>query len=315
MIEVNNLVRVYKVKHKRKKEIKQALKGVSFVVREGEIFGLLGPNGAGKTTAIKVLTTLLTPTSGDVKIMNRDVVTDGDFIRSQINFMFGGEKGVYGRLTAWEYLKYFACLYKVPQVEQNGRIEELLNLVELGDNKDHKIYTFSKGMIQRIHIARALINNPQILFLDEPTIGLDPIVAENIRKIIENLSKNNITVILTTHYMKEADDLCDRIGIINQGEIKAIGTPKEIKESYSFLHVFEATCKMDKENLLESHQYFKHIKVNHINDDLYFIRFEASNSLKYEDVRLELSKKVELISLEQKEITLEDAYINIVKVG
>ncbi|PAE18298.1 multidrug ABC transporter ATP-binding protein, partial [Bacillus sp. 7504-2] len=256
IIEVSELTREYSVKNKRKKEIKLALKGISFDVHEGEIFGLLGPNGAGKTTTIKVLTTLLTPTSGDVKIMKKDVVKEGEEIRSNINFMFGGEKGVYGRLTIWEYLKYFACLYKVPISEQNDRIRELLKLVELEDKKNHKIYTFSKGMIQRVHIARSLINNPNILFLDEPTIGLDPVVAEKIRVIIENLSRRKITIILTTHYMKEADDLCDRIGIISQGEIQVIGTPKEIKGKFSHLNVFEATCRKIQEFSLNEHNLF-----------------------------------------------------------
>lgn len=315
VIEVTNLIREYKTKNKGKTEIKQALKGISFDVHEGEIFGLLGPNGAGKTTTIKVLTTLLTPTSGEVKILNQDIIKDAENIRPLINFMFGGEKGVYGRLTAWEYLKYFACLYKVPVKEQNNRIDELLRLVELDDKRDQKIYTFSKGMVQRMHIARSLINNPRIIFLDEPTIGLDPVVAEKIRKIIENLSKNNITIILTTHYMKEADDLCDRLGIINEGEIKALGTPKNIKESYSFLNVYETTCKVINEQAILHHDLFKNIKLTPIKSEYLFIRFEVGNSFTYEQVRETLSQHAEIITLEHKEITLEDAYINIVKVG
>jgi ABC-2 type transport system ATP-binding protein len=264
VIEVKNLIREYKTKNKGKTEINKALKGISFDVYEGEIFGLLGPNGAGKTTTIKVLTTLLTPTSGEVKIFEQDIIKDAEDIRPKINFMFGGEKGVYGRLTAWEYLKYFACLYKVPIHQQNTRIDELLRLVDLDDKRDHKIHTFSKGMVQRMHIARSLINNPKIIFLDEPTIGLDPVVAEKIRKIIENLSKNNITIILTTHYMKEADDLCDRIGIITEGEIKALGTPKSIKESHSFLNVYETTCKIQNQQVLFQNDFFTNIKINPI---------------------------------------------------
>ncbi|UOE96388.1 ABC transporter ATP-binding protein [Alkalihalobacillus sp. LMS39] len=313
MIEVHELTRDYIVKKKGKKEVKQALKGVSFHVNEGEIFGLLGPNGAGKTTTIKVLTSLLTPTSGTVTILDHDVRKDGDEIRKHINFMFGGDKGIYGRLTAWEYLKYFACLYKVSRKEQNERIANLLELVELTHKKDDKLYTFSKGMTQRIHIARSLINNPKLLFLDEPTIGLDPVVAESMRELILGLSKKQISIILTTHYMKEADELCDRIGIINEGEIKKIGSPKQLKECFSHLRIFETSLKLSDKNSLNDHSVFTNIKQKHIQDNVYILRFEVHSLVSFEQVQQLLSDIGEVLTLDQKEITLEDAYIHIIK--
>jgi ABC-2 type transport system ATP-binding protein len=315
VIEVHDLVRDYKVKHKGKREVKRAVNSISFDVHEGEIFGLLGPNGAGKTTTIKVLTTMLSPTSGHVNILGKDIQKEAHAIRSQINFMFGGERGVYGRLTALEYLTYFACLYKVPRPIQKTRLDDLLQLVELEDQRDHKIHTFSKGMIQRIQIARSLINEPKILFLDEPTIGLDPIIAEKTRDIIKSLVKQNISIILTTHYMKEADDLCDRLGIINQGEIKAIGTPKSIKDSYSFVHVYESTLRISNETEFAEDGILQHMNQKHIKDDYFLLRFKVDQKYTYEQVREHVGQIGEVITLEQKEITLEDAYINIMKVG
>jgi ABC-2 type transport system ATP-binding protein len=315
VIEVRDLVRDYKVKHKGKKEVNRAVNNISFDVYEGEVFGLLGPNGAGKTTTIKVLTTMLSPTSGQINILGKDIQKDANTIRSQINFMFGGERGVYGRLTALEYLTYFACLYKVPRHAQKARLEDLLQLVELEDKKDHKIHTFSKGMVQRIQIARSLINQPKILFLDEPTIGLDPIIAEKTRDIIKSLVKQNISIILTTHYMKEADDLCDRLGIISQGEIKAIGTPKSIKDSYSFIHVYESTLRISNERDFAEDGILQHVNQKHIKDDYFLLRFKVDQKYTYEQVREHVGLIGEVITLEQKEITLEDAYINIMKVG
>jgi ABC-2 type transport system ATP-binding protein len=315
VIEVRDLVRDYKVKHKGKKEVNRAVNNISFDVYEGEVFGLLGPNGAGKTTTIKVLTTMLSPTSGQINILGKDILKDANTIRSQINFMFGGERGVYGRLTALEYLTYFACLYKVPRHAQKARLEDLLQLVELEDKKDHKIHTFSKGMVQRIQIARSLINQPKILFLDEPTIGLDPIIAEKTRDIIKSLVKQNISIILTTHYMKEADDLCDRLGIISQGEIKAIGTPKSIKDSYSFIHVYESTLRISNERDFAEDGILQHVNQKHIKDDYFLLRFKVDQKYTYEQVREHVGLIGEVITLEQKEITLEDAYINIMKVG
>ena len=229
-IEVKNLTRSYEgtVGMTRKKTV-EALKGISFTVNEGEIMGLLGPNGAGKTTTIKILTTLLAPTSGEAKIFGRKCFGEERFIRNKINFIFGGERGLYWRLSAYENLQYFGDIYKVPGRVLQERIPKLLKLVGLEERAHEKVEGFSKGMMQRLQIARGLINDPQILFLDEPTIGLDPIGAKDLRNIIRQLKGEGKTILLTTHYMYEADELCDRIALINHGQIVDIGTSKELK--------------------------------------------------------------------------------------
>ncbi len=233
ILEVKDLKRSYTgtLGMTKKKSI-EALRGISFSIKEGEIFGLLGPNGAGKTTTIKILTTLLAPTSGQAKIMGYNCFGDEDNIRASINFIFGGERGLYWRLSAYENLQYFGDLYKIPSSILKNRIKELITLVGLEGRENEKVEGYSKGMKQRLQIARGLINDPKILFLDEPTIGLDPVGAKDLRNIITELKAKGKTVLLTTHYMYEADELCDRIAIINNGEIMALGTPIELKEKY-----------------------------------------------------------------------------------
>lgn len=233
ILEVKELKRSYTgtLGMTKKKSI-EALRGISFSIKEGEIFGLLGPNGAGKTTTIKILTTLLAPTSGQAKIMGYNCFGDEDNIRGSINFIFGGERGLYWRLSAYENLQYFGDLYKIPSSILKNRIRELITLVGLEGRENEKVEGYSKGMKQRLQIARGLINDPKILFLDEPTIGLDPVGAKDLRNIITELKAKGKTVLLTTHYMYEADELCDRIAIINNGEIMALGTPIELKEKY-----------------------------------------------------------------------------------
>lgn len=232
-IEVKNLKRVYTgtIGMTKKKTI-EALKGISFTVKEGEILGLIGPNGAGKTTTIKILTTLLAPSEGEAKIFGFHCFGQEKQIRDKINFIFGGERGLYWRLSAHENLQYFGDLYKIPGKTLKQRIPELISLVGLEGREYEKVEGFSKGMKQRLQIARGLINDPKILFLDEPTIGLDPVGAKDLRNIVLRLKKEGKTILLTTHYMYEADELCDRIAIINNGEIIDIGTSKELKLKY-----------------------------------------------------------------------------------
>lgn len=314
VIEVRNLVRTYKLRGKDKEKGKEkvAVNGISFDVKEGEVFGLLGPNGAGKTTTMKVLTTLLTPTGGSVKVLGMDVVKHDKEIRKAINFVFGGEQGVYHKLTAREYLIYFANLYKVQGQERDEKIRYLLELVELEEAADKTIGTFSKGMIQRLHIARSLINDPKIIFLDEPTIGLDPAAANKLRQIIKNLKSKKISIILTTHYMPEADALCDRIAMIAEGKLKLIGTPEEIKEQYRDVNIYEATMRMENDERLIGSTLLKNVQVSRIEGVLKLVRFEAALHVPMQEVERELKTYGDLLYLERKEITLEDVYINLV---
>jgi ABC-2 type transport system ATP-binding protein len=231
-IEAANLRRTYKTHtgtfRRRAKEI-EAVRGISFAVEPGELFGLLGPNGAGKTTTIKMLITLLIPTSGSARVLGLDVVENAREVRKRIGYVFGGERGVYERLSGYDNLRYFAELYGVPAREQRRRIEELLELVGLNGREHERAEGYSRGMKQRLHVARGLLHDPEVLFLDEPTIGLDPVGAREVRATIASLTDAGKTVLLTTHYMFEADALCDRIAVISQGSIVAEGTPAELK--------------------------------------------------------------------------------------
>jgi len=232
VVEARDLRRTYKtstgILRRRSLEV-EAVRGVSFEIGEGELFGLLGPNGAGKTTTIKMLITLLIPTAGSARVLGYDVVKDAREVRKRIGYVFGGERGLYERLSAFDNLRYFAELYAVPPREQRPRIDELLELVGLTGREKERVEGYSRGMRQRLHIARGLLHDPPVVFLDEPTIGVDPVGARELRKTIAALTAAGKTVLLTTHYMFEADDLCDRIAVINKGQIVAEGTPRDLK--------------------------------------------------------------------------------------
>jgi len=231
-IEAQELVRTYKTHTgtiRRKTKKIEAVRGVSFAIEQGELFGLLGPNGAGKTTTIKMLITLLIPTAGTARVLGLDVVKDAREVRKRIGYVFGGERGVYERLSGYDNLRYFAELYGVPARRQKQRIEELLELVGLKGREHERAEGYSRGMKQRLHVARGLLHDPEVLFLDEPTIGLDPVGARELRSTIASLTAAGKTILLTTHYMFEADALCDRIAVISKGEIVAEGTPGDLK--------------------------------------------------------------------------------------
>jgi ABC-2 type transport system ATP-binding protein len=232
VIEVEELTRRYRSRtgtFRRRTAIVEAIRGISFEVERGELFGLLGPNGAGKTTMIKVLTTLLLPTSGTARVLGYDVGRQARHVRGRVGYVFGGDRGLYDRLSAMDNLRYFADLYRVPPKMRRSRIDELLELVQLKGRERERVETYSRGMKQRLHIARGLLHNPEILFLDEPTIGLDPLGARELRETIAGLHDAGKTILLTTHYMYEADELCQRIAVIANGAFVATGTPSDLK--------------------------------------------------------------------------------------
>src|SRR4051812_9911391 len=209
----------------------EAVRGISFEVAEGRLFRLLGPNGAGKTTTIKMLITLLLPTSGHARVLGHDVVEDAREVRRRIGYVFGGDRGLYERLSAYDNLRYFAELYGVSGHRQRERIDEVLELVGLKGREQERVEGYSRGMRQRLHIARGILHDPEVVFLDEPTIGVDPVGARDLRQTIADLVSSGKTVLLTTHYMFEADALCDRIAVIANGEIVGAGTPTQLKEN------------------------------------------------------------------------------------
>ncbi|MDY6875025.1 MAG: ABC transporter ATP-binding protein [Chloroflexota bacterium] len=231
-IKVQGLKRVYQAKigvFRRKVKEVVAVDGIDFSVARGELFGLLGPNGAGKTTTIKMLTTVLIPTAGHARVLGYDLVQEADEIRPHVGFVLGGERGLYWRLSGYDNLMYFANLYHVLPDVQKRRIPYLLELVGLGGRGDEKVQGYSRGMKQRLHVARALLHDPQVLFLDEPTLGLDPVGARELRHTVHNLLAEEKTILLTTHYMFEADALCQRVAVINHGKIVALDAPAGLK--------------------------------------------------------------------------------------
>ena len=206
-----------------------AVNGVDLEIRRGEIFGLLGPNGAGKSTTIRMLCTLLEPTSGTAQVNGFDVVKQANEVRRSLGTVLAGERSIYWKLTGRENLEYFAALYHIPQVTAKKRVDELLERMELRERANELVEKYSTGMRQRIAIAKALLARPPILLLDEPTLGLDPQAARNLRELIATLKQEGHTILLTTHYMEEADQLSDRIGIIDTGKVIALDTPAGLK--------------------------------------------------------------------------------------
>ena len=242
VIEVDDLQRRYRAKtgiRRRSTRDVEAVRGISFDVEHGELFGLLGPNGAGKTTTIKMLITLLLPSGGSAKVLGFDVVREPREVRRRVGYVFGGDRGLYDRLSGFDNLRYFAELYAVPAREQKQRIGELLELVGLSGRETERVEGYSRGMRQRLHIARGLLHKPEVLFLDEPSIGIDPVGARELRQTVARLVEQGTTVLLTTHYMFEADELCDRLAVIAGGRIVASGTPGELKQGVSAGQVLE----------------------------------------------------------------------------
>ena len=219
-----------KNKNKEKNDVTVALNKVNIKIRPGELFGLLGPNGSGKTTMIKCLSTILIPDEGTVTVNGFDIQKETSMVRASLGMVVGGERSLYWKLTARDNLRYFASLYKMHRTHAKQRIEELLEDFNISDRADERLEDYSTGMRQKVAIARALLHDPPILLLDEPTLGLDPNFARQIRRQIKELAeKRGKTVLLTTHYMDEADKLCDRVAFINNGNIVAVDTPNRLK--------------------------------------------------------------------------------------
>jgi len=225
IIEIQQLYRTYR---RGKDEPRKALDGISLTIGSGEIHGLLGPNGAGKTTLCKILSTVLLPTSGAAKVAGHDVVADAAAVRRLIGIVFGGERGLYTRLTARQNLMYWSALYRQPTSAARPRVEALLERVGLKERADERVELFSRGMKQRLHLARGLIGDPQVVILDEPTVGMDPVAAREFRTLTGELREEGRTVLLTTHDMAEAEAVCDRVSLIDGGKLTATEDPRTI---------------------------------------------------------------------------------------
>jgi ABC-2 type transport system ATP-binding protein len=318
VIEATDLRRTYRTStgtfRRRALEV-EAVRGISFHVEEGELFGLLGPNGAGKTTTIKMLITLLIPTGGTATVLGHDVVEDAYEVRRQVGYVFGGERGLYERLSAFDNLRYFSELYGVEPRDQKRRIHELLELVGLAGREKERVEGYSRGMRQRLHIARGLIHDPPVLFLDEPTIGLDPVGARELRTLVASLvTEQRKTVLLTTHYMFEADQLCDRIAVIARGEIVAEGTPSHLKGHVADLTVVEIeTFGVTDEALerLRAHPGVSNVAVEE-RDQAQVIHVSSPSGLELTNELLRHLDDTSVGRVAAREPTLEDAYVALV---
>lgn len=218
----------------------RALAGLSFKVRQGEIYGLIGPNGAGKTTTLRIMATLITPTSGSAKVFGLDVVDDAPGVRGLISYL-PEEAGAYKNLSGREYLEFMAAFYAGDKEEARSMVEEAVEISGLGDRLKDRVKTYSKGMNRRLLVARALMIRPKLAILDEPTSGLDVVHAYYVRRIIrEYAEKHKVTVLLSSHNMLEVDFLCDHVALINEGKIAGEGSPSELKSKYNVLNLEEA---------------------------------------------------------------------------
>lgn len=237
MIEANGIGKVYTVKKKKsffrsEKQLVRAVNGLNLTINEGEIVGLLGLNGAGKTTTIKMLSTLLNPSEGTITVDGLDAVQDAIQVKAMVNMIAGGERMLYWRLTGAENLRYFGKLYGLSGIVLEKRIKNLLDVVGLTTASDTPVELYSKGMKQRLQIARGLINDPKYLFLDEPTLGLDAPVAKQLREMVKKLAKSDRKgILLTSHYLEEVEELCDRVYIIEKGALILHDTPENITAS------------------------------------------------------------------------------------
>jgi len=290
-----------------------AVDHINFNVKEGEIFGFLGPNGAGKTTTIRMLSTLTRPTDGTATVDNYDVIKDDNKVRKLIGLV--SEKMImYDRLTAKENLWFFGKLYNMPKEILNKRIDELLELVQLSDWKNSQVGTFSSGMRQRMNVIRGLLNMPKVLFLDEPTLGLDPQSSVEVREFVKKINRENkTTIILTTHMMVEADMICDRIGIIDRGKIVALDTSTNLKKLVSGadttilgLEIANLTT-----NMIASIQSLK--CVNSVSqDNSTHIKVHANGNEAFDTIIDAIrAQKGKINSVENLQPTLEDVFLQI----
>ncbi len=242
-IEVRSLFKSFTVKEgpvfRKTAKTVSALEGVSFTVKKGEIFGLLGPNGAGKTTTIKTVCTLIQPTSGEVYVNGHDVVKDSQSARQDLGVMLTGDRTLYWKLTGRENLEYFAALYHMDRAKAKERIQTLLKLVGLEERQDTLVENYSTGMRMRLSFVKGILHEPPVVLLDEPTMSLDPQSARLIRETIKDLRRDGHAILLTTHYMEEADQLSDRVAVIDHGKIIALAPPRELKETVMKSEVIE----------------------------------------------------------------------------
>jgi ABC-2 type transport system ATP-binding protein len=288
-----------------------ALESITFQVEEGEIYGLLGRNGAGKTTTVRILACLLEPTAGAGRVAGYDILADAPSVRERVGILTE-VPGLYERLNAWEYLDFFGQMYALPGAERRARAEELLRLVGLWEVRQERLRGYSKGMKQKVAIARALLHKPRVVFFDEPTAALDPESAKTIRDYLQYLAEErHVTVLLCTHNLAEAERLCGRLSIVRGGRQIAEGTPAELKATIGqrmilrlreqrpvLLDTLRTTTGVDEVEAVNGRVYFKTGYPERVNPDV-IARLVAQGG--------------EVVTLEAEDVQLEDVYLAFVR--
>lgn len=318
-IFTQDLGRVYKLRGGKKEDPKEliALSDVNLEVRRGELFGLLGPNGAGKTTLIKILTTLLAPTSGKASVAGFDVAETPEQVRPRINMVSGGESSGYGLLTVRENLWMFSQFYGIPSRIANQRILELLEIVGLGDRANTKSSDLSTGLRQKMNIVRGFMTDPDVLFLDEPTLGLDVGASRDVRNFVRTWmdANNDRTLLLTTHYMVEADELCDRVAIINGGKVLACDTPSNLKHALQKDAFFRLEVSPLGPNGAVPFENIPGVRnvVHRAKDDRSILELVLEEENVLSGVMGSLTEQdLRIMNLQKREPTLEDVFVDLV---
>ncbi|HDN75650.1 MAG TPA: ABC transporter ATP-binding protein [Acidilobales archaeon] len=323
-IEVNNLVKRYIVKEGlRRKRVVEALKGISFHVKKGSIHALLGPNGAGKTTTIKILSTLLLPDGGEAKVLGFDVVRDADKVRKVIGVVLDVSKGFYMSLSGYENLVFYGLLKGLPLSDARRRVKEVLEIVGLESMKasNRPYYTYSLGMRARLAFAKVLLTNPEVLLLDEPTLGLDVESARAVRELMQKLAKEGRTILVTGHNMFEIEQIADNVTIINEGRVIAQGTPSELKERVGLIH--KVSIKISSGNVRQFVNYLKdslpieRLSYNTMGNTAHISAYVKAGREHIAQVVFDLARRYDakILDLSIIEPSLEDTYIAIVKGG
>ncbi|MEU1145956.1 ATP-binding cassette domain-containing protein [Streptomyces sp. NPDC005863] len=307
-IETEALTRVYG------RDRHRAVDGLTLRIGHGEMFGLLGPNGAGKTSTVKMLMTVLLPTSGSARVMGEDVVARAQSVRRRVGVILGGDAGLYARLSARDNLALFADLYGIPHRVQRRRIPELLDTVGLAGKERKRVETFSRGMKQRLHIARGLLHDPDVVILDEPSNGIDPVGARQLRDLVREQVRTGRTVLLTTHYMFEADELCDRVAVLKDGVKIAEGTPESLKkqtEEQSVLSLRVVGLQDTHTERLRRLAAVESLSVSE-QDGSHGLEVYCTRVSDHVDAVLAELHGLSILQFSQREPTLEDAYISLV---
>jgi ABC-2 type transport system ATP-binding protein len=287
-----------------------AVKELSFTVEHGEIFGLLGPNGAGKSTLIRMLTTLLPPTSGTARINGFDVIKEASKVRSNIGVIPQAMTSDLD-LTAVENMNIFAKLYKVPKERRSRVVPELLKAVDLLSWADKPVKNFSGGMRRRLEIARGLVHEPQTFFLDEPTTGLDPASRVSVWEMLTKLKKEwDLTILVTTHYMDEADRLCDRIAIVDHGDLVALDSPLKLKASIPGNNILEVSFSTVPEGWLETLRNLPEVQDVKADDQVFRIGSDNGPKTTAEMIEKARDARVEIVSLSVQSTTLDDVFMH-----